>query len=405
MKYKKISIPKSIQKHNIEFYDSAPFFSEFLNRFTYYQLPEEEDARMGVNGKDGAINLFVKLSWWEELEPIEQKAIIIHEIEHLLRFTHLRSIGYSHELFNVAHDMIINNGIEQSMIGNEKLRLIKNCCRLTDITEPKQKEVMTAMDQAFIDDPYTGDEVGENVYAYLKEKNQESGGDGSVGETIDDHSIMEESDDTLENSIKEASNAGRNRGWGNISGNMVSNIEKLMNPRLNLRKVIKRIFDNVVSRSRNWKRSWSRSNRYHSNLKGKVYFNSEINIAIDTSASVTQWYKIIEEFFAEIDCLSGYSEIKVAQFDTEVKDYIKYKKGDWKNFEIKGHGGTMVQPLFDFFNVKGLKKQPCIIFTDGEFDQDFNTYGMDITWVVINKDKLKMSSGTTINLDPLKIQV
>jgi len=53
--------------------------------------------------------------------------------------------------------------------------------------------------------------------------------------------------------------------------------------------------------------------------------------------------------------------------DKSVQMVMKYRKGDWKDFEIIGGGETDLQPAVNYVESK-LKVEGKIIFTDGHVD-------------------------------------
>jgi predicted metal-dependent peptidase len=87
-------------------------------------------------------------------------------------------------------------------------------------------------------------------------------------------------------------------------------------------------------------------------------------MGLDTSGSMSK-----EELSKAIDVAKKLrkkcSNVWLIQGDTEVKDINKVKKGI-KELEVKGRGGTELEPIIDKAIEFGYPKVPLIMFTDGE---------------------------------------
>jgi predicted metal-dependent peptidase len=87
-------------------------------------------------------------------------------------------------------------------------------------------------------------------------------------------------------------------------------------------------------------------------------------MGLDTSGSMSK-----DELAKAIDVAKKLrkkcSNVWLIQGDTEVKDINKVKK-DIKELEVKGRGGTELEPIIDKAFEFGYPKVPLIMFTDGE---------------------------------------
>jgi predicted metal-dependent peptidase len=95
----------------------------------------------------------------------------------------------------------------------------------------------------------------------------------------------------------------------------------------------------------------------------------KLAVLVDTSGSVSD--RNLQEFFAEIDKIAQLlKKVWLIQYDAEVTDVRKYKRGAWKKLEIKGRGGTDMKPAIDKAIEKKCKR--AIVLTDGydEFPDD-----------------------------------
>lgn len=487
VKAKKVRIPKRVEDISLKWVREAPFFSEFLLRFNYYLT--EAVPTMGVNSRRGRINLYINEKFmnggmeymkfdektgeaivkkddkgevvydtegnvtyeteeWKGLNDAELEGVLLHEIMHLVRLHHERTLE-DHYVFNIAGDMLINDDIKDMSIGRTKIVLPKGAIYLK-------------MAQ---DDGYKGEPVTETLYHWLIEKRQDyanmmsdlmqngegqgqcdkcggsgkeqskcesCGGDGQekdgdgkdtgnpcpdcggsgekegkcskcggsgkgnskgngsglfgakYGSKIDEHDVMDEGDGLSESTIREIIETGKIRGWGNISGNMVSRLEELTKPsqirwQQLLRKYLSALIFDYGPFNEN---TWSRRNRRQLPLPGIKKLSNKIVVAVDTSGSISQ--KDLEAFFSEIEAIvKDQSQLIVIQCDTEIVDVKNnYKRGDFRKIEIKGRGGTIVQPIFDYMIEHDLKRFPVVYFTDGYFSYDFDTLGIKTIWCV-----------------------
>lgn len=136
---------------------------------------------------------------------------------------------------------------------------------------------------------------------------------------------------------------------------------------------------------------------FKGNMRQRHNLETAVILALDTSGSCFYNEQEVENFFTEIDTIAKELEqnkkggVYVMQWDWEVQgDIVKYNKGDYKNFEMKGGGGTYPQSIFNFLSsdkcltqkgnnfvfkngdleieVEGVKKLPLVVvLTDGYF--------------------------------------
>lgn len=108
-------------------------------------------------------------------------------------------------------------------------------------------------------------------------------------------------------------------------------------------------------------------------IKGKQKNSKFINVILDTSGSM--WgSEEIEKLLGMV--ISANIAINLVQCDTEVKDIKTYSstKKLKSGLEVKGGGGTVIQPAIDFIKKSKYKSFPILILTDGYTDTlDFGT--------------------------------
>lgn len=329
---KKVRIPKRFEEVSLKWVKQAPFFSEFMLRFHFFETKDIPTA--GVNVIRGNLNFYFnpqfidgggerpeigkdghpvfitdskgkpvldkegkiqyKMVPREALTEPELEGLLIHEIEHIIRLHHERSLEDA-QLFNIAADMLINDDIKHMKINGRDLALPAGGVYLEMATNPTQRPGMPKIE------PYKGEKVSEPLYLWLMDVRQqfqdamqdmlknspgggqgqsgggqgqqecsECGGDGKekdengndtgntcphcggsgkepdqgngqqstgndlfdalYGSKIDVHEIIGQSDAISDAAIKEIIDSAKMRGWGNVSGDAVQRLEELLKP-------------------------------------------------------------------------------------------------------------------------------------------------------------------------------
>ena len=466
-KIKRVRIPPEFEEISLMWVKDAPFFGEFMFRFHYYET--DSIPTMAVNSTKGNINFYYNPEFLHgggmkpkigkdgkpiiifddqgnptydengqvqiEMEPREAltkqeiESVLVHEIMHLIRLHHERSLE-DHYIFNIAADMLINNDILTLKIGRRDMKLPEGGVYL----DMAKKE------------GYDGAEVSEPLYNWLLDKreeyaqkygqsgdlaqdgNQQGQGSGSgdqedqngqgqggkqtgpggdsvfdtiFGSKIDEHDVMDESDEMAKQAIEDAIENAKVRSWGNMSGSAVDRLRELIKPaKLPWKVLLRRFLSSFVyDHGPHVENTWSRRNRRGYPLPGSRKLNNRIVIAVDTSGSISN--DELNSFFAEIEkIVKDTGQIIMVQCDTQIVDvHNNYKRGDYKKIQIRGRGGTIVQPVFDWMKENGYQKFPVVYFTDGWFSYDFNTYGINTLWIVTDGNIHDIPHGKNVNLE------
>lgn len=266
-------------------------------------------------------------------------------------------------------------------------------------------------------------EQGSKVEAELQEAEK----DGFVDK------ILKQSEQ-LEKALEKSAGTG--------VGSLTQRIKELNKTRVDWRKEIRRKI-NLFRSKNNLQHEivdsyvnypWKPSSRY--GILGKYGIEQPSNlqtyviVAIDTSGSCFNTKRELKHFFTEIDSLSkelkltNQGEVLTIQWDYEITDPLRvYSPGDWKNYRVRGGGGTNPNSVFNYldsifqerdrgFNVKEIKtkvafnipdrnKLPLLIFlTDGYFYR-----GVDEKTIKMynrNEDNLIWFSSSDTSIYPKK---
>lgn len=126
-------------------------------------------------------------------------------------------------------------------------------------------------------------------------------------------------------------------------------------------------------------------------LKGRLPdYLIEIVMAVDVSGSVSDQaiaYTLGEGYHLSRELNAPFT---VLQIDTEVQQENTIKRpSDLEELDIKGRGGTLFQPAFDYLYEKGsTNKDTLLVYvTDGhgEPEDQINRYGFNnVLWVLVD---------------------
>lgn len=410
--------------------------------------------------KDG--NPEMEMEDWKGLSDEELEGVLIHEIMHLIHCHHER-VREDAYIWNIAGDMLINNDISTMDIGRRRIVLPDGAIYLKlaqqegykgePVTEPlyewlldKRKQYQNMMsdlvgsqgqgqgqgqgqqkqqdckecggDGKEKDDQ--GNDTGNpcpNCGGSGKEPGQQEGNGGGSGQKnaglfdaiygskIDYHDVMADNDGLSESTIKEIVDTAKMKGYGLISGNMQQTLDRLTTPsRTSWKQILRKHLSAVINSPGPFREScWARRNRRGLPLPGAKKLDAKIVVAIDTSGSIGT--AELTQFFTEMEkIVKDISQIVMIQCDAEIQDvHWQYKKGDFRKIKIKGRGGTIVQPVFDWMFKNKMEKYPLVYFTDGEFSYDFDTKGVHVYWCITStmgrRDHIKVPKGDNIYID------
>ena len=349
----------------------APFLSMFSLNFDY--VPDEnlfcKDDKgnkiptMGIGFIGKKFKLVYHPDCLEKFSDEILEGVMLHEVMHLLTFSHKRGINRMARVWNVATDIVNNDEIlTKFTIGGRSMKLPDWGCFLKDIVK----------------DGYKGKVIAEDIYEWLKDNKVKY-------VTFDDHSQLDNLDPNdieVQMTIDSLKKRALSQSWGSMSGDMVDRIKQLLKPeRIPFEKLFRKAISKLQEKGSKKSYSWKKVNRRHLPLKGKTKIKSRLIVVQDTSGSCYDEH-FFKKFYSEIDNLSERYEIILYQIDVKVTSKQIYKKGCWRKIEMKGGGGTIMQPIFDRLKEDKLTNVPVVFFTDSDFDTKFDMYGTQVYWVL-----------------------
>ncbi len=159
-----------------------PYYAEFNTFVNFYESTNVPTC--GVNISNEGMNFYWNRKFVDSLTPNEALFLLLHEDMHLL-FDHTkRSICYNKEFANIAQDMIINQIIHDEIMKHDKTRdkvsipkhkdeyfLDENGKQIIDDNGKPIKNPMYGKNMGvFIPKEYKGEPIFENLYEWLKDK-------------------------------------------------------------------------------------------------------------------------------------------------------------------------------------------------------------------------------------------
>lgn len=357
-------------------------------------LPESRRT-MGVrivNG--GQIQCLYYPDFVDSLSIRELFAVIQHEIEHIVRCHCVRVGARNPEAWNIAADMCVNGKKTNPRIG---------------YPEPTTSELIVPLkgNIVWIPEDWAGNLAAEQYYDMLEKQQRKmgkvcgncgrpcgkgsgSGGGGKSGQSddgcptcgqgnggdysyggvggkvIDDHSTWNQTDispDEARQVVKDVVDQATSKCQGHVPGHLVEAIKELGKPVVRWREMLRQYLGKHVG---NQRRTYSRRNRRRQWFGSKGISHhaaATVCVVVDTSGSIGK--KELEQFFAEIEAISARAKVTVLQWDHAFQGYDKYRRGDWKRFEIHGRGGTDMAAPIEWLCENQLTSDVVVMLTDG----------------------------------------
>ena len=421
---------------------SKPWYGTFASMIRWRESKDIPTAGVAVMA-DGYIDGIYNQDFIDKLTINQIIATIQHEVDHVVRMHVTRGYGRDKNVFNFAADAIVNGPTGHPHIED----LPKGCIYYREewpkdlSTEELYDYLKKEMKCPFCGGKIEFDENGEsNAQCGGGEGGEEGegesgsggGGEGEEGEDegsgggdgkdgkdgkdsngkdgkggkdkkctctnwklVDNHDTWDKStasEDQAKGIVKRHSDTA-SQAAGNTPGHLEEAIERLKEVTHNW----KREFKEYLGRECGGKRPClSRPNRRINKfgVPGTTCRSMvRVTIAVDTSGSISQ--EDLCEFFSHIDKISTRVKIKMIEFDHQVQQVRKYRRGDWKGIKVLGRGGTSFVNLMDHMEQNGLVGEVNIIFTDGyaEFPEE-KPY--QVMWAICSNSGVKPPWGKVI---------
>ena len=325
---------------------------------------------MGVRIVNGGDIQCIYYPTFVDSQSIEELiGVVQHEIEHVVR-VHCVRIGQRDPfLWNMACDMAVNGPRNFPRIGYRDT--VKHMLIL-----PMGGDIV------WIPADWSTDETAEYYYNKLEKMrdkargkargtaNSESDDDPfggmQFGGIIDDHTVWNQTDvseDEARQVIRDMITTATDKCQGRAPGHLTEAIARLNTPVVRWRELLRHYLGKHVG---NQRKTYSRRNRRRDwfGVAGiSHHAAANVCVIIDTSGSIGT--KELEQFFAEIDAIASKAQVSILQWDFEFHGFDKYRRGDWKKFQVHGRGGTDMAAPVRWLIENRLVADVQVMLTDG----------------------------------------
>ena len=359
----------------------------------HLDLVPVRDADCPTAATDGAA-MYWNIAFLAELKPEERLFVFAHEVYHNIMLHSLRCDGRSHELFNIACDIEVNQLLE-----NDGLVAPKVGCFIRNSIHPDGYDFAPNL---------SAEQYYELLLKHADRNTAAAGknGNGSLDGQFDIHIFK---DDNFEPSGNETSDKYGKVGHdpdfrpnvteGNVErireaaiaaaqaierqgGSLPAHLEQIVNQLTEAKVDWKEVLTQFVTRScGDGDRTWNRCNRRFaaSGTYLPAHETSSMNVAVvlDTSGSVNA---LLPQFLGELNSLVksfGNYKLTIIQNDCEVEDVTECTDDnplDLENveFNVYGCGGTDLAPAFKHIVDNCIEADCIVAMTDGEFSHDID---------------------------------
>jgi len=405
--------PPKIQEALSDFLikDQLEFYYFFCNNVVWYEDNSRPTMWAGVVEFKLAIGF--NTDFLNDLSLTEVKYLIVHELSHLIGNHGKRGKGYDHEKANKAMDDIINYMLDKHHAGimshpiytqerhdremSKDMSLYEKLGVKDKVVEFANKQVGKPMG-CVIDPEYVKlvedgkrSMIFEDLYEWKTENNKHGGASFDVHVEFSD--LDQDIKDSLVNEAVEMAKVQSEKSRrGSFTGGQEEMLKLLLKrPKRDNLKMLKRMI--ATSKGSIKSRSYRRIARRVEGTKGNIKQSQALNVVLDVSGSMWgRFDKVISEIFKD-----GLN-INLIQADTQVNSHtIVSEKKELKKFNMKGGGGTLMQPAINYIHSdKNLRKLPNILLTDGQTDTiDFG--GSSTQWLIIScADKTPYVNGRRV---------
>ena len=339
---------------------------KFLSRYPFLgnvalnlELVPVRDPALGTAATDGK-KIYFDIDFLSRLNVEQTMFVLGHEVYHNVLMHFLRKESRDIELFNIATDLEVNQLL--------------------------QKDGFPVLDCALMPDKLdlTVDRSAEEYYDILaaKQKHKPVRTSDKYGEvTAHDGDFCPEP--TKENvvRIREIAVAAA-QSYERTRGNLPDHIKRIINgmlkPEIKWQDVLVQF---AMKTNGAGSTSWSHPNRRFAwsgtFLPSKESPSLKIAVGLDTSGSIDP--ATMARFLGEIkgisDCYPRYA-IDILQCDARIQKASHFASDetpiDLASSEfrsVSGGGGTVMKPIFDYISLNGLDIDACVMFTDGNIDE------------------------------------
>ena len=357
-----------------------PFFGILLKRTWIYASDEVSTAMT-----DG-IAIYINPKFFEKLEPKEKKAILLHELMHMVQLHPTRSKKYAAQgvpplIINYVADAKANQYIynyvsELRAIKPVLPRSVEDAFGVRDVEKKSFEEIMDEIlsnmkklegwgrgcrpkEGSIGDGPISDIPINGNAPVPDNGKPLNEGDSGD-----NDKKSPEEIEDRVKKKLRESVMTAKQ--IGRLPAELERLVEEIAKPQIHWKRLIRSTLSKGLGKS--VKRTWSRPSRKIPNsYPGKETLKlGKIVVLVDTSGSIGQ--RELQQFVGEIWGIAReVAEVVVIPWDAEAYNPIIMKSDrDIEKVKVglKGGGGTAIYPALALMDKKFGDAQQIVVLSD-----------------------------------------
>lgn len=358
--------------------------------------------------------LFYNPDFVESLQDVHLQAIIAHEVLHAALCHPYRRGQRDAQRYNVACDHVVNHQLKEwgfqlpsdciydSQYSGMSVEAVyaKMMKEQEQQPEPEKEEEEQQDEQQEEEQQQSGGSAGEDGYGQGESDTEQQSTDSpteangqsnddpmnpsslvpgcSTGDFVDADTTPQTQDQdgspvpppmTAEDwGIVAEQAALAATAAGQLGGGMDLQLRAARSPRTDWRQELRQYITQLVESQQSWMKPNRRMIGTSTYLPGAIRDTvGEIVVAIDTSGSVYQ--SMLDSFAAHINVIATEVQperIHVVYCDTEIRGSETFEHGEEVTLTLKGGGGTLFQPVFDWIAEQDIEPLVCIYLTDLE---------------------------------------
>jgi predicted metal-dependent peptidase len=324
------------------------------------------------------IRIYVNPAFFEKLNPEERKAILLHELMHIVQLHPTRSKKYldkgvPHIIVNVVADAKANQYIEKYVSKLKTItpimpRTIEEAFGVKDVEKKSFEEIMDEVLKRLPKCKCNG--IGEGGGPKIPMDIQPEGA-SNEGEPLNEgdrgdenKSDPEEVEKAVKRKLLESAMAAKQ--IGKLPAELERLVEEIAKPKVHWKRLIRSTLSKGLGKS--VKRTWSRPSRKIPNsYPGKETLKlGKVVVLVDTSGSIGE--KELKQFVGEVYAIAKeVAKVIVIPWDAQAyspivmrshRDIEKVKVG------LKGGGGTVIRPALELVDKEYSDAQQIVILSD-----------------------------------------
>jgi len=348
-----------------------PFFGMLLKR-TWIMSTNKVPTAM----TDG-IRIYVNPEFFSKLTPEEKKAILLHELMHIVQLHPARSKKYTsmpHVIVNLVADAKANQYIKKYVSKMKTVKpvmpgTIEDIFGVRDAEKKSFEEIIDEIAKKQRHDRGRGDRGDISPIPDLPVDD----GDGDYGEVRplnegDESDNGKKNPEEIERQIqrKLMESAMVAKQIGKLPAELERLVEEIAKPKIHWRRLIRSALTKGLGKS--VKRTWSRPSRKIPNsYPGKETLKmGKIVVLVDTSGSIGQ--KELQQFVGEVYGIAKeVAEVVVIPWDAQAYSPIVMKSHrdiERVRVGLKGGGGTVIRPALELVDREYSDAEQVVILSD-----------------------------------------